>query len=447
MTRKNDAPNGFAEMRRQAEKIARDKAEPSSEGPGNPSTEDSLATLHELQVHQIELEMQNAELRRVQSDLDAARIRYFDLYNWAPVGYFTLSESMRILEANLTSASLLGVARNMLINILITNFILPGDLNIFHLCRKRLIIGGAPQECELRMRRKGGSSFWVHIDILLERDSDGMPVYLATMSDITERKTAEDNLKTAHDQLLAIIDFLPDATFAIDVEGNVIAWNRAIEEMTGIRKAEIIGKNNYAYAIPFYGEPRPILIDLIFMENKEIEEKYYYITRTGDQLIAESYIPILNGIKDVFLWGITSPLYDGNGTIAGAIESIRDISRYKRSEDELKETNKKLEIATKQAEKANSAKSEFLANMSHEIRTPLNGVISMTGLLMDTDLNAEQREYAEIACVSGEMLLSLINNILDFSKIEARKMELETMDFDLRSILKDTSESPVHWGP
>jgi PAS domain S-box-containing protein len=291
---------------------------------------------------------------------------------------------------------------------------------------------------------KGILQFQVKIKQMLDV-SEKFSGKVVILNDVTERKRTEEALRESEQRLSDIIDFLPDATFAVDREGKVIAWNRALEEMTCVLKSEMVRKDNYAYAIPFYSERRPILIDLIFMDRKEIEEKYYFILRKGDQLIAETFIPMLNGRKDVFLWGIASPLYDSGGSVVGAIESIRDISRYKQTEEDLKKTNLQLETATnhaeqmaRQAEQANAAKSEFLANMSHEIRTPMNAVIGMTTLLQYENLNPRQKECVEIIRSSGETLLAIINNILNLSKIEGGMMELEHQPFALQSAIAES---------
>ncbi len=247
--------------------------------------------------------------------------------------------------------------------------------------------------------------------------------------DISASKAGEIALRESERRLANIIDFLPDATVVIDKDGRVIAWNRAIEKMTGLKAKEILGKGDYEYALPFYGESRPILVDIANKPDSAIEARYDDIKREENgSLVGEAYMPSLKG-GVAYLMGSASALYDSDGNYWGAIESIRDITERKHAEEELQRSKEEAESATR-------AKSEFLANMSHEIRTPMNAVIGLTGLLLDEPLTRGQREYVEIIRSSGDTLLAIINNILDLTKIEAKMVELEYQPFNLQSCIE-----------
>lgn len=178
---------------------------------------------------------------------------------------------------------------------------------------------------------------------------------IETIRDITDRKLAEEGLRESERRLSGIIDFLPDATLVIDRKGKVIAWNRAIEEMTGVAAQDMLGKENYEYAVPFYGKPRPIMIDLVLKSNRKIERGYYSILeRQQDLLIVETWVPALKG-KRAFLWGKASPLYDSRRNVVGAIESIRDITERKQDEEALKNREQELQAKKIQLEDLNAA--------------------------------------------------------------------------------------------
>ena len=194
MIDKDDRSGMAANLRWKAEEIARRKGGPSPQDPGPLSLEESQRTIHELRVHQIELKMQNEELRRVQTDLDAVRAHYFDLYDLAPVGYCIISLQGLILEANLTAVKLLGTTRSTLIKQPITRFILEEDQDIYYMHRKQLLESNAPHACELRMIQKDGMPFWVSLSATPPssvRDADGAPASRLVLTDITERKRAE----------------------------------------------------------------------------------------------------------------------------------------------------------------------------------------------------------------------------------------------------------------
>jgi PAS domain S-box-containing protein len=166
--------------------------------------------------------------------------------------------------------------------------------------------------------------------------------------DRTEQKKAEEIVKNSEERLGQIIDFLPDPTWVIDSEGTVVAWNQAMENLTGIEAADMVGKGNYEYALPFYGERRPILIDLVREWNPEYEKKYLSIKKVGKKLVSESYHPNM-GNEGLHLSGNASLIHDADGQVAGAIESLRDITEQKHMEEELRRNLDELERFNKLA--------------------------------------------------------------------------------------------------
>ena len=205
-----------------------------------------------------------------------------------------------------------------------------------------------------------------------------------------------------------------DGIITTDVQGNILYTSPRIKDILGYEPNEVLGKEFHMFFARSLEESEKIMDEV--MSKGEI--RAYELRsekKSGEAIDLNLAITLLR---------------DEKGEVIGTTSIYRDITVEKRMAADV-------EQAMLRAEAANRAKSEFLANMSHEIRTPMNGVIGMTGLLLDTELNEEQRQYANIAYASGESLLRLINDILDFSKIEAGKLELETLDFDLRALLDD----------
>ena len=184
--------------------------------------------VEELQIHQVELEMQNDELRHTQTELEASKLRYFDFYNLAPVGYFTVSEKGLILEANLTSATLLGLARGALAKQPITRFIFKKDQDIYYLHRKQLFESEGTQACDLRMVKMDGTLFWAHLILTMDQDGDNGPVVCRiVMSDITDRKRTENAVKESEEKFRLLYEKAPLGYQSLDEHGHFLEVNQA----------------------------------------------------------------------------------------------------------------------------------------------------------------------------------------------------------------------------
>ena len=243
MAEKKNRPSDQAnKLRKRAEEKVRERAVRSLKNLEARSPEEVRQMLHELEVHQTGLEMLNEELRQTQEKLEAARARYFDLYDLAPVGYVTLSEQGLILESNLAAAILFGVARGEMIKQPLGRYILPEDNDTCYLHRKQLFETGIPQTCELRMVKKDGTAFWVYLEAAVAQDVDGTPLCRTVMIDITERKEMEKTFTESKDRYKIAIEHSNDGVAIVRGDNHAFVNKRFLEIFGYEQAEEIVGK-------------------------------------------------------------------------------------------------------------------------------------------------------------------------------------------------------------
>ncbi|WP_084684901.1 PAS domain S-box protein [Methylohalobius crimeensis] len=420
------------------------------------ATEDVRALIQELSVHQIELELQNEELRQAQHELAQARDRYTDLYDFAPFGYVMLAKDGAILEANHKASTLLGVNRSQLPRSPFSKFLTQESADVLYLHLQDVFGGDDPQICEIELVKTGGSSRTLRLESISVGAEPGRLCRCALI-DISDLKSAERLLKKNKEALHRFNDTLEQQIVEQTREVRLLAaavshlgegvlittddldWpdptivfvNEAMCRISGFHRDELLGRT-----------PR-------MLQGEDTDHEA--IARIKAELQAEHpcTAEIVNYRKDGSRydteWFIT-PLFDVEGRHTNFVSIHRDITARKRSEAELRQSHAllerrvrertaELEEANRICHRANETKSRFLSAVSHDLRQPLQAAELYLSVLASQLERPEQRELYQKIRQPLLSMADMLNDLLDLSKFESGTLKPSQIDFPLHSVL------------
>lgn len=378
--------------------------------------------LHELQVHQIELEMQNAELRRTQVELEISRNKFSNLYDFSPIGYFSIARDTAILEVNLHGSRMLDVARSEVQGKPFYVFVCAEHRRTFYSHLEDVFLHGKQISTEVMLQCRGRRRLWVRLDSILSYvEGKSEPHCRTSVIDISQQKLAEAHVAT----LAQAVDQSLDAVAIVDPQGRCTHANALFLELVHLSLENVRGE-----------EVLGVLSRATLLRGAQIPQELFHASehhRFTLHVPPSKTFPKCN-VSERWYDVRVSPVLEARGEVANYVITFSDVSELRRAMAELTR-------AKERAESANSAKSQFLANMSHELRTPMNSVLGFSELLLADEVDEQKKRRLEAVSSAGKMLLKLLDDLLDLSRVEVGKLPLHHAPFDVRKLFSDAQQS------
>lgn len=415
----------------------------------NLTLEESKSLVHELEVHQVELEMQNEELREAQHRLEEVRDQYTDLFDFAPIGYLVLNEKAIIKNSNLTACDLLGIERSFIIGKPFSAYITNGESRTLFLNLRKAFETGELPSFEIEMKHKSKGNFTALLQGIITKDQKtNNKVCRVSLIDITELKQAEilqlqhKSLQKEKEKILEYLNLAPVVFLLIDTDYKVQMINNKGCDLLGYKSPEILGKHWFDNFISFSGTNGTTLTQ------RSIETKNGLLKRCF-----ESFLKCSNSEMRLMSWTNVTLLDDNNKHI-GTLIAGEDITERKKLESRKQKYTEELEeIVEERTKELNEAlqkekiisemKSAFVSMASHEFRTPLTSILSSTiliGKYNDLKESAKVSRHVERIKSSVNQLTNILEDFLSMEKLESGIVTTSKENFDLRAFINDTIE-------
>jgi len=402
-------------LRQKAEELLQKK--PSKSGL-QPSETEVLKLIHEFEIHQIELEMQNEELMVAKEQTEVAAEKYAELYDFAPSGYFTLSREGKIIELNLCGSQMLGKERSQLINSRFGFFVSDDTKPIFNLFLKKLFKSKTRESCEVTLLTNGNLTEYVHVTGIVTENREQCHVIVI---DITELKYAEEELRETNEYLTNLFNHANAPIIVWDTSMFITQFNHAFEHLSGYCTEEVIGKK----------------IDILFSK-ETIESSLDLIERaiSGERWeTVEIEIQRKDGETRFLLCNTANILEKDNKTVVATIAQGNDITERKHGEEEIQRLIAGLEqrVAerTAQLQAVNKELETFSYSVSHDLKAPLRAIDGFAGILIEeykNKIDAEGQRICDVIKSSAVQMNRLIEDLLAFSHLNRTELHMSTID-------------------